>query len=58
MLDSLINIATQPIRDGADVIDGLMDGEIRTDSATRLGADILAGMALSEVVDLITEDDD
>ena len=45
--------ATKPIRDGLDVIDGLTDGEIRSRAAIRLGADVVAGMALSEVIDYL-----
>lgn len=47
---------TQPIRDGIDVIDGLTEGEIRSRAAVRLGSDVVAGMALSEVIDVLKED--
>lgn len=46
-----IDIATQPIRDGADIIDGLTEGELRYKAGLRLGADIVSGMALSELIE-------
>lgn len=59
MFGDLINFAlkaaTQPARDGLDILDGLSEGEIRVKAAARLGADIVAGMALSEIIELIEE---
>lgn len=45
------DMATQPIRDAAEVIDGLTEGELRTKAALRLGADVASGMALGELID-------
>ena len=50
-----VDIATQPIRDGITVIDGLTEGELREKAALRLGADIASGMALSELIDWYSE---
>ena len=44
-------VALQPIRNTVEVIDGLMEGELRTKAALSLGADVVSGMALSEVID-------
>ena len=49
-------VTTQPIRDGLDIIDGLSEGEIRAKAALRLGADVVAGMALSEVIEAMNND--
>lgn len=46
-----IRTATQPIRDGVEIIDGLTEGELRTKAAARLGADVVAGMAVNELVE-------
>lgn len=50
-----VRVATQPVRDGLEVIDGLTEGELRTKAALRLGADAVAGMALNEVIDALSE---
>ncbi len=54
-IKTTVKVATQPIRDGLDVLDGLTEGEIRAKASIRLGADIVAGMALSEIIDLLQE---
>lgn len=50
-IGTTVDIATQPVRDGLAVIDGLTEGELREKAALRLGADIASGMALSELVE-------
>lgn len=50
-----VGIATQPVRDGIDIIDGLSEGELREKAVLRLGADIAGGMALSEIVEWYSE---
>lgn len=52
---TVIDTATQPIRDVADVVDGLTEGEIRERAALRLGADYVAGMAMSEIIEWYIE---
>ena len=54
-IKTTIRVATQPIRDGFDVLDGLTEGEIRTKAALRLGADVVAGMTLSEVIEFLQD---
>lgn len=51
-IETSARIATQPVRDGLEIIDGLTEGEIRTDAALRFGADVVGGMAFSEILDL------
>ena len=46
-----INMVTQPVVDGLDVLNGLTEGELREKAALRLGADIVAGMALNELIE-------
>jgi hypothetical protein len=48
-----VEIATQPIVDGCDLLDGLTEGEFRERAALRLGADVVAGMAISEVIEAL-----
>jgi len=57
MIRNLLDIATQPIRDGLDVLEGLSEGEIRTRAAVRLGTDVVAGMATSELIEWLVEND-
>ena len=45
------SIAAQPIVDGCDLLDGLTEGEFREKAALRLGADVVAGMAISAVIE-------
>ena len=52
-LGKAVEIATQPLRDGLDVVDGLSEGEIRTMAIARLGADVVSGMAIGEVIDML-----
>jgi len=53
LVDVVVDSALAPVRDGIDILDGLTEGEIRTKAAARLGADVVAGMALSEVIDAL-----
>ena len=50
-----VDIVTQPITDSIDVLEGLSEGELRTKAALRLGVDVVAGMALSEVIEVLSE---
>jgi hypothetical protein len=50
-----VDIVTKPIRDAADVIDGLTEMELREEAILRLGADVVGGMGLSEIVSWYTE---
>lgn len=54
-LNTTMNIAVSPVNDALDVLDGITEGELRTAAAARLGADVVAGMALSEVVDYLVD---
>lgn len=47
-------IVTQPVRDAIYIIDGLSEGELREEAIMRLGADVVSGMALSEILDWYT----
>lgn len=53
--DKAIDIALQPVADGIIVFQGLTEGELRTQAALRLGADVVSGMAVSEIIEAITE---
>ena len=46
-----VDVVTAPVRDGLTIIDGLTEGELRTKAAVRLGTDVVAGMALSEIIE-------
>lgn len=50
-----IHHTTAPIRNSLDILEGLTEGEIRTMAVAKLGADVVSGMALSEVVDLLAD---
>ncbi len=55
-IGSTVRTATQPIADGLDFLEGLSEGEIRTKAALRLGADVVAGMAIEEVIEALQEE--
>lgn len=54
-IGTTVEIAAQPIVDGCDLLDGLTEGEFREKAALRLGADVVAGMAISEVIEAMSE---
>jgi len=56
LLNMAVKTATQPITDGLDLLEGLTEGEIREKAALRLGADVVAGMALSEIIQVLTDE--
>jgi len=55
MFGNLLAMALSPIVDTLDVLDGLTEGEIRTKAALRLGSDVVAGMAISELIDYLSD---
>lgn len=50
-----VNIATQPLRDALEIATGLTEGELRVAAAARLGADVVSGMALGEVIEYMSK---
>lgn len=55
LLEVAVDAVTQPVVDTLDILDGLTEGEIREKAALRLGADVVAGMALSEIIEAISD---
>lgn len=51
-----IGIIKQPIVDGCDLLGGLTEGEFRYKAALRLGADVVAGMAISELMEAMADE--
>jgi len=51
----VVETAVSPITDTLEVLEGLGEGEIRTLAIARLGADVVGGMVLSEVVEALLE---
>ena len=56
LLGTVADAALQPVRDTIDVLDGLTEGEIRSRAIARLGADAVAGMAVAEMIEALTEE--
>lgn len=46
-----VEVAIQPAVDALDILDGLTEGEIRERAVIRLGTDVVAGMALGEIIE-------
>ncbi len=55
MFGKILEIALQPVRDAVDILDGLTEGELRKEAAVRLGATVVSGMALEEVIEYLQE---
>ena len=53
-IGTAVDMALQPIVDGCDLLDGLTEGEFRHKAALRLGSDVVAGMAIGEVIDAMS----
>lgn len=49
-IGTTIRETTQPFRDAYDILEGLTEGELRAQAILRLGTDVVAGMALSQVI--------
>lgn len=52
-IGTAVKVATQPVVDGCDLLEGLTEGEFRHKAALRLGADVVAGMTISEVIEVM-----
>lgn len=50
----VVDSTVQPVVDTLDVLEGLTEGELRERAALRLGADVAAGMAASEILDVLS----
>lgn len=50
-----IDMALSPIHNAAEVLEGLTEGEIRYMAASKLGADVVAGMALNEIIEAMDD---
>jgi hypothetical protein len=50
-----VKITTQPIVDGCDLLDGLSQAEFREKAAMRLGADVVGGMLIGEIVEALAD---
>ena len=55
IFDKVIDTALQPVNDGLSVLEGLTKGELRVKAAARLGADVVAGMAVSEIIEYLAD---
>ncbi len=51
-----VDYALSPVNNTLDVLEGLSEGELRTLAALKLGADVVAGMALSEVIEVLVKE--
>lgn len=49
-----IDTALAPVNDTLIVLDGLTEGELRFKAAARLGVDAVSGMALSELIEVMS----
>ena len=58
MIDLIALAALRPLRDAADVLAGLTEGDLRARASIRLSADLVAGMVLGDVVDYLLAEPD
>jgi len=55
MFDKILDVVTEPVRHANDLVDGLLEGQIRKKAALKLGEEVVAGMAVSEIIELLEE---
>ena len=53
LFDLIVDTALAPVNSSLDLLEGLTEGEIRTKAAVQLGADVVAGMAIEEVIEAL-----
>jgi len=51
-----VDVTLQPVADGLDFLQGMSEGEFRANASLRLGADVVAGMALAELIEVMRDD--
>lgn len=56
IIKTTVKVATQPLRDGLDIIEGLSEGEIRKKAIARLGAEVVSAMTLAEIIEYLQDD--
>lgn len=55
IFNKVVDITLQPVNDSLEILQGLTEGEIRAKAAARLGADVVAGMAVSEIIEYLLD---
>lgn len=55
-IGATVNHALSPVHHTLDILEGLSEGEIRTLAALKLGTDVVAGMAIGEIIELLAEE--
>ena len=56
LLEKTVKATTQPIKDGVEILQGLSEGEIRQQAIARLGVDVVAGMGIAEIIELLKDE--
>ena len=56
LIQKTVKATTQPIKDGIEILEGLSEGEIRQQAIARLGVDVVAGMGIAEIIELLKDE--
>jgi hypothetical protein len=56
LIEKTVKATTQPIKDGVEILEGLSEGEIRQQAIARLGVDVVAGMGIAELIEVLKEE--
>lgn len=56
LIQKTVKATTQPIKDGVEILEGLSEGEIRRQAIARLGVDVVAGMGIAELIELLKDE--
>ena len=56
IIKTTVKVATQPLRDGLDIIEGFSEGKIRKKAIARLGAEAVSAMTLAEIIEYLQDD--
>jgi hypothetical protein len=56
LIQKTVKATTQPIKDGVEILEGLSEGEIRQQAIARLGVDVVAGMGIAELIEVLKDE--
>lgn len=56
LIEKTVKATTQPFKDGIEILEGLSEGELRQQAIARLGVDVVAGMGIAEIIELLKDE--
>ena len=56
LIQKTVKATTQPIKDGVEILEALSEGEIRQQAIARLGVDVVAGMGIAGIIEVLKDE--